>query len=91
MNLLPLQDFVLLKELLPEEKTESGIILPEDVDKERNQGEIVAKGETTKLPLKVGDKVLFQSYGFNEIEIDFGKFLIGKEENIIGKLYDDGL
>ena len=86
MRFIPLQDFVLLKELKPEEKTESGIVLPEEIDRERNQGAVVSKGETCELPVEVSDKVLVRSYGFDEVEIEGEKYLIGKEENIIGKL-----
>ena len=81
-----MQDFVLLKELKPEEKTESGIVLPEEIDRERNQGTIVSRGEMCKLPVEVGDKVLVRSYGFDEVEIEGEKYLVGKEDNIIGKL-----
>ena len=84
--LKPLRDFVLLKELKPEELSASGIVLPDGLDKERNQGVIVDKGEECKLPVKIGDKVLFRSYGFDEVEIEKEMYLVGKEENIIGKL-----
>lgn len=81
-----LQDYVLLKELKPEEKTESGILLLEDVDRERNQGIVVGKGDTCKLPIEIGDRVLVRSYGFDDVEIKGEKYFFGKEENIIGKL-----
>lgn len=86
MTLKPLQDFVLLKELKPEEKSATGIILPDDIDRERNQGVIVEKGANCILPVDIGEQVLFRSYGFDEVEIDKAKYLVGKEENIIGKL-----
>ena len=86
MRFIPLQDFVLLKELKPEEKTESGIVLPEEIDRERNQGVIVSRGEGCKLPVVDGDRVLVRSYGFDEVEIEGEKYLVGKEDNIIGKL-----
>ena len=86
MTLKPLQDYVLLKELKPEEVTESGIFIPEDVDKEKNQGIVVEVGDKSVKSVEKGDKVLFLSYGFNEVEIEKEKYLIGKEENVIGKL-----
>ena len=84
MKLEPLQNFVVIKEL--EEKERSGIILPEDIDKERNQGEIVAEGGGCILPVGIGDKVLFRSYGFDKIELEGEKYLIGEEKNIIARL-----
>lgn len=86
MKFIPLQDFVLVQELKGEEITAVGIVIPEDVDKEKNQGTIIAKGDKCALPVDNGDKVLFRSYGFDEVEIEGNKYLVGKEENIIGKL-----
>jgi chaperonin GroES len=84
---IPLEDFVVLKELEAKEKTDSGIILPDNLDKERNQGRVISKGEKVTKPIGVGDFVLFRSYGFDEVEIEKEKYLVGKEEHIIGKLF----
>lgn len=86
MKFTPLQNYVLLKGLKPEETTSSGIILPNDNDKERNQGVVVALGNECKFDVSVDDKVLFVSYGFTEVEIEKEMYLVGKEDNIIGKL-----
>ena len=72
MDIKPLYDRVVIKPQAVEEKTESGIYIPETAQKERPQiGEVVAvgdgkrteSGELTKLTVKVGDKVLFPKYG----------------------------
>jgi len=92
MNIQPLADHVLIEPNKKEEKTASGILLPETMDKERpEQGKVIAVGPGRKTPagklipmeVKVGQKVLFSKYGPNEIKIDGKEYLIAKEENIL--------
>lgn len=90
MNIKPLADRVLIEPISIEEKTESGIILPETADKEKpEQGKVIAVGPGRKnkpLGVKKGDKVLFTKYGPNEIKIDNKEYLIAKEEDILAIL-----
>lgn len=95
MNIKPLSDHVVIEPLKQEEKTKSGILLPETVEKERpEQGKIVAVGPGKKtddgkiipLEVKVGDTVLFNKYGPNEVKVDETEYLIAKEEDILGIL-----
>jgi len=92
MNIKPLSDHLLIEPIPQEEKTKTGIFLPESADKERpEQGKILAVGPGQKLssgkivPLsvKVGDKVLFTKYGPNEIKVDNKEYLIAREEDIL--------
>lgn len=71
-----------------EEKTKTGIILPETTDKEQPQiGKVIALGtKIKKSELKVGDKVLFEKYGMEEIELDDQKLLIGLKSKILAKI-----
>ena len=73
MNIRPLGDRILVKPQVEEEKTLSGIILPETIDKEKKaEGEILALGngeKLAKLDLAVGMKVLFKKWGGEEIKI----------------------
>ena len=75
-----------------EEKTKTGILLPDTVDKERpEQGKVIAVGPRRKtsagkvivLDVKVGDKVLFTKYGPNEIKVEDKEYLIAKQEDIL--------
>ncbi len=93
--LKPLFDNVLVKRLVAEEKTKSGIVLPETVDKEKPQkGEVVAIGEgktdnqgnKIAMQVKVGDHVLFKKYSPDEIKIDGEEFLVMTQEDIIAIL-----
>jgi len=82
MKIIPLADRVAIEPTSAEEKTKSGIILPETAKKEKpEQGKIIAVGKDSTL--KKNDIVLFNKYGPSEIEIDNKKYLIAKEEDIL--------
>jgi chaperonin GroES len=93
MKIKPLGDKIVLKPISEEEKTESGIILPDTVEKEKpEQGEVVAVGPGKNLEnggraimeVKVGDKVLFKKYSPDEFEIGKEKYLVISQEDILG-------
>jgi len=95
MDIKPLSDNVLIEPAAQEEKTKSGIFLPETAKKERpEQGTVIAVGPGKKtstgklieMEVKAGDKVLFTKYGPNEIEIDDKEYLIAKQEDILAIL-----
>jgi len=92
MKIKPLSDHILIEPVPKEEKTKTGIFLPETAEKERpEQGKVIAVGPGRKtsagkiIPLEVkkGDKVLFTKYGPNEIKVDNKEYLIAKEEDIL--------
>lgn len=92
MNIKPLSDHILIEPIKEEEKTKSGIFLPDTVEKEKpEQGKVVAVGRGRKmssgkiipLEIKVGDKVIFTKYGPSEIKVEGKEYLIAKEEDIL--------
>lgn len=92
MNIKPLSDYILIEPIKEEEKTKSGILLPETVDKERpEQGKIIAvgpgkrndSGNIIPMDVKVDQRVLFTKYGPNEIKVDGKEYLIAKQEDIL--------
>jgi len=87
MNIKPLGDRVLIEPISQEEKTKSGIVLPETAEKEKpEQGKVVAVGPgrpNRPMSVKKGDIVLFTKYGPNEVTIDDKEYLIAKEEDIL--------
>ena len=92
MNIKPLDDRVLIEPISQEEKTKSGIVLPDTADKEKpEQGKVIAVGpgrvdsNGNRIPMNVkqGDVVLFTKYGPNEIKIDNKEYLVAKEEDIL--------
>lgn len=92
MKIKPLGDYIVIEPISQEEKTESGILLPETAEKERpEQGRVIAvgpgkmlsSGKRKPMEVKVGDKVLFTKYGPNEIKVGDKEYLIAKEEDIL--------
>ena len=86
MNIKPLADRVLLKQAAAEEKTISGIIIPDSAKEKPLQGEVVAVGNGTKdeeMVVKPGDTVLYGKYAGSEIELEGEKFLIMRQSDIL--------
>ena len=95
MQIKPILDHILIEPIKEEEKTKTGILLPDTAEKERpEQGKIIACGPGKKdktgkfipLVVKPGDKVLFTKYGPTEIKVDKKEYLIAKEEDILAIL-----
>ena len=92
-KLQPLGDRVLVKPTEKEEKTKSGIYLPDTAKEKPQEGEVIAVGpgkydDTGKripMDLKVGDKVIYAKYGGTEIKIDDEELMILRESDILAK------
>ena len=93
-KIVPLGDRVLVKPIDTDElatKTDSGIIIPDTVSKEKpEQGKVLAVGDgrwddgkLIKPRVKEGDRILFSKYGYDEIKIEDEELFIIKEENIL--------
>ena len=90
----PLHDRVVVKRVDAEQKTKSGIIIPDTAQEKPQEGEVVAVGpggrdEAGKLipiDLKAGDRVLFGKWSGTEVKIDGEDLLIMKESDIMGVL-----
>lgn len=90
----PLGDRVVLKPLTPEEagmRTASGIIIPDTAKEKPEQGKVVAvgpgkfeDGERVPMGVKVGDRVLFSKYGYDEVKIAGVEYYVVTESNILG-------
>lgn len=91
MSIEPLADRIVVKRLEPEEKTAGGIVLPETAKEKPKEGKIIAvgpgkildSGETSKMQLKKGDRVIFASYAGTEVEVDGEEYLIMSEEDVL--------
>ncbi len=87
VNFKPLADRVLVEPAAAEEKTASGIIIPDTAKEKPQKGSIVAIGEGKKdepITVKVGDKVLYGKYSGTEITVDGKEYLIMKQSDIFG-------
>jgi len=95
-GIMPLGDRVLVKPFGLEEGlvTSFGIVLPDSAKEKPEQGKVVAvgpgkRGEDGKLvpvALKVGDKVMFSKYGYDEIKVDGTEYYLVREDNILAVL-----
>ena len=86
MNVKPLADRVLVKPAEAEEKTASGIIIPDSAKEKPLKGEIIAAGNGTKdeeMVLKPGDHVLYGKYAGTEIELEGTKYLIMRQSDVL--------
>lgn len=86
MNIKPLADRVLIKPTPAEEKTLSGIIIPDTAKEKPLRGTVIAVGNGTKdeeMVVKVDDVVMFGKYSGTEIELDGEKLLIMRQSDIL--------
>ncbi len=92
MTFRPLHDRVLVRRLEAEEKTASGIIIPDTAKEKPIQGEVIAVGAGTRgddgtlrpLDVKAGDFVLFGKWSGTEVKLDGEDYLIIKESDLFG-------
>ena len=87
VNFKPLADKVLVEPEAAEEKTASGIIIPDTAKEKPQKGKIIAVGDGTtdhKMNVKVGDRVLYGKYSGTELTIEDTDYLIMKESDIFG-------
>ena len=91
MKFRPLHDRVLVKRVEAEQKTSSGLIIP-DAAKEKpqeaeviavGQGKLLKDGETRPVVLNVGDRILFGKYTGDELKLDGVEHIILRESDIL--------
>lgn len=89
MNIRPLADRVLIKPTPAEEKTISGIIIPDSAKEKPLKGTVLATGNGTKdeeMVVKPGDNVLYGKYAGTELELDGVKYLIMRQSDVLAIL-----
>lgn len=92
MKIRPLQDRILVKRVEAEQKTASGIIIPDAAKEKPVEGRIVAigngrtldNGTVQKPDVKTGDTVLFGKYSGTEVKVEGEEYLILREDDILG-------
>ena len=92
MKIRPLQDRIIVRRLEEEETSKGGIIIPDTAKEKPSEGVIIAvgKGKVTedgkKLPLDVKkkDRILFGKYSGTDIKIEGEKYLIMREDDVLG-------
>ena len=92
MKLRPLADRVIVRQSEAEEKTASGILLPDTAKEKPTKGKVVSvgpgklddKGKPMALGLRAGDTVYYGKYSGTEVEVNGEKFVILRESDILG-------
>lgn len=92
VTLKPLGERIVVKRVAQEEKTASGLFLPDSAQEKPMKGEVVAvgpgktldSGEKTKMEVEVGQKVLFGKYTGTDVKIDGEEFTILEQREILG-------
>ena len=94
MKLVPLEDRVVVKVIEQEEKTSSGIVLPDTAKEKQSKATVMAigpgkfdeSGKLLPMPVKVGDIIVFAKYGGTELKLDGEDYLVLRASDIIGTL-----
>ena len=95
MKLVPLGDRVVLKALVAEETTKSGIVLPGQNKEKPQQAEVVAvgpggmvNGNEVKMEVSVGDKVIYSKYAGTEVKLEDEEYIVVKQSDILAIIED---
>ena len=90
MQLVPLGDRVVLKQLEAEETTKSGIVLPGQNKEKPQQAEVIAvgpggmvDGKEVKMQVEVGQNVIYSKYAGTEVKLDDQEYIIVKQNDIL--------
>lgn len=86
VKIKPLEDRVLVEPQAAEEKTASGIIIPDSAKEKPQRGKIVAVGAGSKdveMQVKVGDTVLYGKYAGTELSVEGNDYLIMRQSDIL--------
>ncbi len=86
----PFGDRVLVKPIVPEQKTSSGLYIPDTAREAPQKGNVIAVGEGSPLQAKldIGDQILFQKFTGVELSLDDGKYILLNESDILGRIIE---
>ncbi|MBO5461605.1 MAG: co-chaperone GroES [Tyzzerella sp.] len=90
MRLVPLGDKIVLKQVVAEETTKSGIVLPGQAKEKPQEAEVIAvgpggviDGKEVVMQVKEGDKVIYSKYAGTDVELEGEKYIIVKQSEIL--------
>ena len=91
MALKPLGDRIVVKPLEPEEKTKSGLVLPDTAKEKPQEGKVVSvgtgrlldDGTVKSLEVKTGDRILYGKYSGTEVQLHGEDYLIVREDDVL--------
>ncbi|MDY2941755.1 MAG: co-chaperone GroES [Varibaculum sp.] len=94
VNITPLEDRVLIKQLEAEDKTASGLVLPDNAKEKPQEGEVLSvgpgrvddSGNRVAMDVEVGDVVIYSKYGGTEVKYEGEEYLILSSRDILAKI-----
>jgi chaperonin GroES len=94
MKLVPLEDRVVVKLVEQEDKTSSGIVLPDSAQERPQKATVIAtgpgkyddKGNLMPMPVKKGDLVVFAKYSGTEVKVEDEEYLVLRASDLLGVL-----
>lgn len=87
MKLVPLGDRLVIKQVVAEETTKSGIVLPGQAKEKPQEATVVAVGKAVESDIiKEGDTVIYSKYAGNTVKVDDEEYIIVKEEDVLAIL-----
>lgn len=86
MNLIPLGDRLVIKQVVAEETTKSGIVLPGQTKEKPQEATVVAVGKGVKEELNVGDTVVYSKYAGTNVKVEDVEYIIVKEDDVLAVL-----
>ncbi|RME72325.1 MAG: co-chaperone GroES [Verrucomicrobia bacterium] len=92
VKIKPIGDRVLVKHIEEKEQSRGGIIIPDTAKEKPQQAEVIAlgtgkkdeNGKAQEFEVKVGDRVLISKYGGTEVKLDDEKYVLLREDDILG-------
>ncbi|MBO7048887.1 MAG: co-chaperone GroES [Spirochaetia bacterium] len=89
MKVIPLEDRVLIKTAELEEKTKSGLFIPQTAQEKTQVGVVTAVGsDKDAITVKVGQKIMYDKYAGTSIKVDGADYLIIKSKDILAVIED---
>ena len=89
MKVIPLEDRVLIKTAELEEKTKSGLFIPQTAQEKTQVGVVTAVGnDKENITVKVGQKIMYDKYAGTSIKVDGADYLIIKSKDILAVIED---
>ena len=94
VNIQPLEDRIVIKQLEAEQVTASGLVIPDTAKEKPQEGEVVAvgpgsiddNGNRVPLDVQVGDKVIYSKYGGTEVKYGGAEYLVLSARDILAKI-----
>lgn len=95
VNIQPLEDRILIKQLEAEQTTASGLVIPDTAKEKPQEGEVVAVGpgrfddegeDRIPLDVEVGDKVIYSKYGGTEVKYAGETYLLLSARDVLAKV-----